>query len=72
MNTGYNIEPLIQARKLRRMSFAELAYRTGVTEDMIRKIESGARQPSEKTIFGMSKALDVPMSAILEKKRRAS
>jgi transcriptional regulator with XRE-family HTH domain len=65
----YNIEPLIAARQLKRLSLTQLAAQVGVTESMIRKIENGDRA-SEKTIFKMSEVLDVPMSEILPPKTK--
>lgn len=59
-----NVKPLIKARRLRRWSTAKLAAEIGLSDAMVRKIESGERT-SEKTIFKMSEVLEVPMEKIL-------
>lgn len=68
--TKYNIQPLKKARQLKRWSLTELAAKIGLTENMVRKIESGDRRPSEKTVFRMSEVLDVPMEEVLAEKAR--
>jgi transcriptional regulator with XRE-family HTH domain len=72
--TAYNIEPFKRARQLKRWSLAELAFKVGLSENMVRLIENGKRRPSEKTAFRMSEVLEVPMQEILmgTKKRRTA
>lgn len=72
MSVKYNIEPFRRARQLKRMSFTELAAKVGLSENMVRRIEKGERSPSEKTVFRMSKVLEVPMEEILPKPRRSA
>ncbi len=59
----YNVAPLVRARELKRMSRAQLAAKIDRTENMVWKIEHGT-STSERTIFAMSRALDVPISEL--------
>lgn len=61
----FNIEKLIRARQLKRWSRAEIAARTGYSEQMVYLVETGRRKPSESLILAWSAVLDVPMEKIL-------
>ncbi len=67
----YNIEPLARGRRLKRMSYTQLAVEVGLSENMVYRILTGSRSTSEKTIFRMSEVLDVPMEKILKGRKSA-
>lgn len=53
-------------RGARSLSVAELARATGLSKTILARIESGAGNPSVQTLFSIARALDLPLSALLE------
>jgi transcriptional regulator with XRE-family HTH domain len=53
-------------RTARSLSVAELARATGLSKTILGRIESGAGNPSIQTLFSIARALDLPLSALLE------
>lgn len=59
---GYKIE---QARRARGWSQAELARRSGTTQQAIQRYESGEREPKVSAVVSMAAALGVTISYLL-------
>ena len=59
---GYKIE---QARRARGWSQAELARRSGTTQQAIQRYESGEREPKVSAVISMASALGVTISYLL-------
>ena len=57
---------LKRARVRRKLTQVELAEKVGVHKMTISKLERGDRQPSMRTLQRLSKALGVPVTALLE------
>ncbi|WP_354700145.1 HTH-type transcriptional regulator SutR [Paraconexibacter sp. AEG42_29] len=53
-------------RTARSLSVADLARATGLSKTILGRIESGAGNPSVQTLFSIARALDLPLSALLE------
>lgn len=61
-------EPLLRLRAIRvnrALSVAELAAAAGVSDDTIRRIESGERAPQMRTARALAAALDVRVADLL-------
>lgn len=59
-------EKLLEARKKRGYTQADLARKSGVSQQGISRIERGDRSPNIITIGMLAAALDIPMSEFME------
>lgn len=53
-------------RTARGLSVTQLARATGLSKTILGRIEHGAGNPSIQTLFAIARALDLPLSALLE------
>jgi transcriptional regulator with XRE-family HTH domain len=61
-----NTQKVVETRRSLRKSRAWLANKIERTENMVYKLERGDVQPSEDTLFRISKALDVPVGDLIK------
>ncbi|MEV5607612.1 XRE family transcriptional regulator [Streptomyces sp. NPDC052225] len=60
---GRRLKALRQGRDL---SLSELSRRSGVGKGTLSELESGARNPTLETLYALTTALGVPLSAVLD------
>ncbi|MDW5316427.1 helix-turn-helix transcriptional regulator [Rhizobium sp. PL01] len=66
MISGKQIGSLVrELRRVRKLTQANLAEATSRTEDAISQIERGVNIPNVETLIALSKALEVPVDALL-------
>ena len=63
---------LKKERVRQKLSMNGLAERAGLSQQMVSYVERGMRKPTLDTIFRMSVALDVNLSVLIEKARKAA
>jgi transcriptional regulator with XRE-family HTH domain len=54
------------------LTFDELAARSGLSKTILRRIENGQGNPSVETLFRIARALELPLSSLLEESRPAA
>ncbi|MFG7944755.1 helix-turn-helix domain-containing protein [Streptomyces cacaoi] len=57
---------LKRARERHGLSLSELSRRSGIGKATLSQLESGSGNPTIETVFSLSRALDVPISALLD------
>ncbi|WP_433323520.1 helix-turn-helix domain-containing protein [Spirillospora sp. CA-294931] len=60
---------LRQARTDRALSLSELSRRSGIGKATLSQLEAGAGNPTIETVFSLSRALEVPISDLLDRPR---
>ena len=58
-------QALRDAREAKGLSVSELAYRCGVSQAAVYKLENGTRYPSYRTATALAGVLDVPVSQLM-------
>ena len=67
MSIGQDIKHL---RELKKLSQAELSLLTGATPAAICLFEGGKRTPELRTLLAIAKAMDIPLSYLLDDRPR--
>lgn len=63
MSIGSNIKHM---REIKRLTQAELARLSGVQAPILCHLEAGNREPALKTLLAIAKAMEIPLSYLLD------